>query len=173
MFVSYSDKFNYHIQHSIFSYMDEATQKTEWLRTLAFLGFCTGTLTSLVLQITCLAEVTLLGLGTLLIAPFSQNPVQQIERGWMFLKQASYEILGVVVFSFIQFIADSICAVGEPKFYILQGHEFTKVTMRHLKTGTIGDDQYHHEVSEASGTAKRKLLEWQRKQEKLAKAKIA
>lgn len=158
--VSFSDKLNFEAQYSIYKYLNELTQNMRWLRLSAFVALGASSLTHLVTKTTSAVEELFHGTGVILKTPFSENSSSNLQRGWKILKQSPSNGVSIIYLPFSMVIS-IILILSEPKLFILEMDEIAKVDLKHLQAGSVDTDEHIKDSSEATGRAKKKLIEYQ------------
>lgn len=159
--ITHFEKWNYQIQYQIFNYLDKSTEQTQKLRFPAFLAFSASNLVHLITGTASIAELAIHGLGLV----FTSYPSsERNQRGQALLKRIPLRFAGLFIAFPVVSIINTVFIIGEPKLYILNNVEYMKVNRIHLEAGTIGTQAYEADSQMTDGRAKRKLLEWQRRE---------
>ncbi|MGL5264227.1 MAG: hypothetical protein ACRDAI_06630 [Candidatus Rhabdochlamydia sp.] len=146
--ISHSEKLDYRIQHKIFNYAEKMIEHTQSFRSAAFFAIETSSLTSFMLQVFSIGELTIRGLG---LISYSDR-----QLGKAMLKKASIKTLGIPLDVLNLMIGPFVMAFNSnPKFHILYGAEYTKVDLDHAERGTIDSEDHQRESQEAFGRAKK------------------
>ncbi|MGL5264229.1 MAG: hypothetical protein ACRDAI_06640 [Candidatus Rhabdochlamydia sp.] len=160
--ISHSERLRYHIRHQISTYAEEMIEHTQSCRPAAFLDVGASQLTSLVLRVFTVGELTIRGLG-LIGSSDSQLGKAMLKKACI---QASLKIPLNVLSLIIKPII--IALESNPKFWIMWGLESAKVNLKHAEKGTIGSKEHEHKLNMTYGKAIKREREWARKRENAA-----
>ena len=90
--------------------------------------------------------------------PHSENR----KRAWDMIYKAPCEVMEYLLFPFV-LIYFGVSIIKEPKYYILQSSEMSKVALRHAEAGTIDSEDHKNDLYDANSIIKDRLMEWQKK----------
>ncbi len=150
--ISHSEKLDYRIQHQISTYAEEMIERTQSCRSAAFLDVGASQLTSFVLRVFAVGELTIRGLG--LIGSSDR------QLGKTMLKKATIKTLGIPLDVLNLILGPFGMILAGPKFYILWGVESAKVNLEHAARGTIDSEEHKYDLQLAFGRATIKINEW-------------
>ena len=150
--ISHSEHLDYRIQHQISKYAEEMIEHTQSCRSLAFLDLGVSPLTSLVLQVFAVGELTIRGLGLI----FSSDP----QLGKSMLKRVPKKAFEIPLGFLGSIIKGPFDLFVHPKFCILWGVETTKVDLEHAERGTIDSEDHQYDLQLAFGRATIRINEW-------------
>lgn len=152
---SYSYLANYRIQHDLYEWWDNYTPpENDCVRIPGICIWTASSLVTLVTRVTGVAEVFLLGAGTILIHPKAGLKDVFIETPKNVLR---------VINTPIMFFTGAISTLIDPKFFTMYILECAKANLKHSRNKTIGSEQHKKDLDYVHTVVKRNFLEYQQK----------
>lgn len=152
-YISYSDQIHYRMQFSIFSTLEEYTEKMNNLCMPSLLACNLSHLESLIWLIATISEKTIHGVGLLIAIPFVDDRDYTIRKGYTLLKKIPSECLGLFIGLPLSCIISPFFAIGNPKDFMLTSVGHAKIDYIHAEAGTFDSKEHNWDLSDAAGRA--------------------
>jgi hypothetical protein len=151
----YSYLANYKIQHALYKWWDNYTPpENDCVRIPGLCVWTASSLVTLVTRVAGVAEVFLIGAGTIFI-----NPKTGLKEVFI---ETPKNMLRVIHIPFM-FFGGTILTLADPKYFTIFTLESAKANLEHARNKTIGTKKHAIDVGCTDGMAKRKFMEYQEK----------